>query len=60
MLYQINFARGRDISATEYVHADSFDEAWCKGDCMAVYPEHVADVFPCSVFNDYGVNPSEV
>lgn len=53
MLYQIDFSRGRYISATEYVHADSYDEAWIKGDCLAVYPEHVADVRPVTFMNDY-------
>ena len=48
MLYQVNYNRGYNtpICATEYTYADSFDEAWVKGDCMAQYPEQVCDVFP--------------
>ena len=47
MLYQINYNRGYNtpVCATEYVHADSTDEAWVKGDCMAQYPEQVSGVF---------------
>ena len=48
MTYQILFTRGRGVCATEYVTADSYREAWVKGDCMAVYPERVLDVIPCS------------
>jgi len=47
MLYQINYNRGYNtpVCATEYVHADSTDEAWVKGDCMAQYPEQVSTVY---------------
>ena len=47
MLYQINYNRGYNtpVCATEYVHADSTDEAWVMGDCMAQYPEQVSGVF---------------
>lgn len=47
MLYQIQFTRGRVVSACEYVQADNINEAWVKGECMAVYPERVKDVYPC-------------
>jgi hypothetical protein len=48
MLYQINYNRGYNtpVCATEYTHADSYDEAWVNGDCMAQYPEQVCDVYP--------------
>ena len=48
MLYQINYNRGYNTSicATEYTHADSYDEAWVKGNALAQYPEKVCDVFP--------------
>ena len=48
MLYQVNYNRGYNtpVCATEYVHADSYDEAWVMGDCAAVYPEKVFDVYP--------------
>jgi hypothetical protein len=52
MQYQINYNRGFNtpVCATEYTYADSFDEAWVKGDCMAQYPEQVCNVFP--IIND--------
>ena len=55
MYFQINYNRGYNtpICATEYTHADSFDEAWVKGDCMAQYPEQVCNVFPVNTLNDY-------
>ena len=48
MLYQVNYNRGYNtpVCATEYVHADSYDEAWVMGDCKAMYPERVFDVYP--------------
>jgi len=48
MLYQVNYNRGYNtpVCATEYVHADSYDEAWVMGDCKAMYPEQVFDVYP--------------
>jgi hypothetical protein len=48
MLYQVNYNRGYNtqVCATEYVHADSHDEAWVMGDCKAMYPERVFDVYP--------------
>jgi transcription initiation factor TFIIIB Brf1 subunit/transcription initiation factor TFIIB len=48
MLYQVNYNRGYNtpVCATEYVHADSYKEAWVMGDCKAVYPEQVFDVYP--------------
>ena len=55
MQYQINYNRGYNtpVCATEYAYADSFDEAWVKGDCMAQYPEQVCDVYPVNTLNDY-------
>ena len=55
MLYQINYNRGYNtpVCATEYTHADSYDEAWVNGDCMAQYPEQVCDVYPVNTLNDY-------
>lgn len=55
MQFQINYNRGYNtpVCATEYTYADSFDEAWVKGDCMAQYPEQVCDVFPVNTLNDY-------
>jgi hypothetical protein len=55
MQYQINFNRGYNtpVCATEYTYADSFDEAWVNGDCMAQYPEQVCDVYPVNTLNDY-------
>ena len=48
MIYQVNYNRGYNtpVCATEYVHADSHDEAWVMGDCKAMYPERVFDVYP--------------
>ena len=48
MQFQINYNRGYNtpVCATEYTHADSCDEAWVKGDCMAQYPEKVCGVYP--------------
>ena len=55
MQYQINYNRGYNtpVCATEYTYADSFNEAWVKGDCMAQYPEQVCDVYPVNTLNDY-------
>ena len=58
MLYQVNYNRGYNtpVCATEYVHADSYDEAWVMGDCKAMYPEQVFDVYPIN--ENWWLNPT--
>ena len=46
MEYQINYTKGRDICATEYITARSVMEAWSKGDARAQGRERVLDVVP--------------
>lgn len=51
MRYQILYTRGDaskpgDICACEYVTAQTYMDAWCKGTALAVGHERVADVIP--------------
>ena len=48
MEYQINYTRGRDICASEYITARSHMEAWSKGTSRAQGRERVHSVYPMS------------
>ena len=56
MEYQINYTKGRDICASEYITARSHMEAWSKGSARAQGRERVHSVYPMSniyvEFND--------
>ena len=46
MEYQINYTKGRDICATDYLTARSMMEAWSKGSARAQGRERVHSVYP--------------
>jgi len=46
MEYQINYTKGRDICATDYLTARSVMEAWSKGSARAQGRERVHSVYP--------------
>jgi len=46
MEYQINYTKGRDICASEYINARSHMEAWSKGSARAQGRERVHSVYP--------------
>jgi hypothetical protein len=49
MEYQINYTRGRDICASEYINARSHMEAWSQGiHARAQGRERVHSVYPMS------------
>jgi hypothetical protein len=49
MEYQINYTKGRDICASEYITARSHMEAWSKGSCRAQGRERVHSVYPMNM-----------
>ena len=56
MLYQANLGPGTNkyATATEYIHAQSFNEAWIRAEMMCEPYEVVQGVWPISQLNDYG------
>ena len=49
MEYQINYTKGRDICASEYLTARSMMEAWSKGSARAQGRERVHSVYPMNM-----------
>ena len=49
MEYQINYTKGRDICATDYITARSHMEAWSKGSARAQGRERVHSVYPMNM-----------
>lgn len=56
MLYQANLGPGINTyaTATEYIHAESFNDAWIRAEMMCEPYEVVQHVWPISQLNDYG------
>ena len=55
MLYQANLGPGvhKYATATEYIHAYSFNDAWIRAEMMCEPFEVVQGVWPISQLNDY-------
>lgn len=58
MLYQANLGPGLNkyATATEYIHAESFNDAWIRAEMMCEPYEVVQGVWPINQLNDYGHN----